>query len=97
MKHLFTLLALALPLAGNAQALQQQAAMAAQTDGATPPPRYRPMAPAGASARVTEPDDWKAANALVGQYPRGHRDIVRWEKAQAAVPAPAKSPQEPTR
>ena len=27
--------------------------------------------------------DWRAANAAVGQFPRGHADIVGWEAAQA--------------
>ena len=26
---------------------------------------------------------WRAANAAVGQFPRGHADIVGWEAAQA--------------
>ena len=39
--------------------------------------------------------DWRQANATVGQYPRGHADVLRWEQAQpaadpvAAEPAPA--------
>lgn len=27
--------------------------------------------------------DWKTANANVGQYQRGHADLVQWEKDQA--------------
>ena len=27
--------------------------------------------------------DWRAANAAVGQFPRGHADIVDWEAVQA--------------
>ncbi len=27
--------------------------------------------------------DWKAANAAVGQFPRGHADLLRWEQEQA--------------
>lgn len=37
-------------------------------------------------------DDWRAANQLVGQFPRGHADIVHWEAQQpaaAAAPDPA--------
>lgn len=26
--------------------------------------------------------DWKAANAEVGQFPRGHSDILKWEKSK---------------
>jgi hypothetical protein len=32
----------------------------------------------------TEESDWKRANAEVGQFKRGHMDILRWEEAQAA-------------
>jgi hypothetical protein len=53
---------------------------------------------AGASALVRELDDWKAANATVGQYPRGHQDIVKWERAQTAAPArPPAAPAEGAR
>jgi hypothetical protein len=30
--------------------------------------------------------DWKAANKAVGQFPRGHIDLLPWEKARAAKP-----------
>ena len=36
--------------------------------------------------------DWKAANADVGRFPRGHVDLLKWEQAQpakVASPAPA--------
>ena len=43
----------------------------------------------------TQSVDWKAANADVGQFTRGHADLVKWEadqiatKPQVAIPAPA--------
>lgn len=36
------------------------------------------------------PTDWKAANAAVGQFKRGHADLLKWEQDQAnknATPA----------
>jgi len=30
--------------------------------------------------------DWKAANKAVAQFPRGHVDLLQWEKARAAKP-----------
>jgi hypothetical protein len=30
--------------------------------------------------------DWKAANQAVAQFPRGHIDLLQWEKAQAPKP-----------
>ena len=32
-------------------------------------------------------DDWKKANAAVGQFPRGHADLLKWEQAREAKPA----------
>ena len=34
---------------------------------------------------VAQPGDWKAANAAVAQFPRGHADVLKWEKAQTTV------------
>lgn len=50
--------------------------------------QHQPLA-AGA-AIVTQPGDWKAANAAVSEFPRGHGDVLRWEKSQgnASDPAP---------
>ncbi len=31
--------------------------------------------------------DWRQANETVGKYPRGHADVLRWEKAQKATEA----------
>jgi hypothetical protein len=36
--------------------------------------------------------DWKKANAEVGQFKRGHIDILKWEEAQAAQARPAEKP-----
>lgn len=39
------------------------------------------------------PIDWKAANASVGQFKRGHADLLKWEQDQArknAAPAGAR-------
>lgn len=32
--------------------------------------------------------DWKAANAAVGQFKRGHADLLKWEQEQARKSAP---------
>ena len=29
-------------------------------------------------------DGWKKSNAAVGQFPRGHADLLKWEQAQDA-------------
>lgn len=37
----------------------------------------------------TDTLDWKSANTQVGQFPRGHIDILKWEAAQRKAAAPA--------
>ena len=37
-----------------------------------------------------ESADWKKANAEVGQFKRGHVDILKWEEAQTKAPMPPK-------
>lgn len=89
MNKIYPLLAvLACSAPALSQTVPQQAAAAVSPEAPVPAVPYHPLQAAGASALVTEGDDWKAANATVGQYPRGHADIVKWEKAQPA-------PQEP--
>lgn len=39
----------------------------------------------------TESTDWKAANAQVGQFLRGHIDLLKWEAAQAKAKADARA------
>lgn len=88
-KNWMLLAMLGWPVLGPSQTLPQQAAAAATADVPVPAIAYQPLEPVGASALVQELQDWKAANAAVGQYPRGHRDIVKWEKAQLPAPAAA--------
>lgn len=38
--------------------------------------------------------DWKQSNATVGQFPRGHADVLKWEQSSTGKPAPAPT-QEP--
>ena len=40
--------------------------------------------------------DWKKANADVGQFKRGHADLLKWEQEQAKAANPPSSPA-PTR
>lgn len=36
----------------------------------------------------TTAQDWKAANAAVGQFKRGHADLLKWELEQARTSRP---------
>lgn len=76
-------------------ALPLLASAADPADPATPVPRitYRSVfqdTPTGVEEQAA---DWRKANADVGQFTRGHVDILRWEQRQAAPPrAPASAP-----
>lgn len=103
MKWKFALPALVLPLVGTAQgvppqSVHQQAITALAPSTPVPALVQHPLPLVGISALVRELDDWQRANATVGQYPRGHMDIVKWERAQqAGQAAPGAVPQEPVR
>ena len=69
---------------------------AASADTPVPPALYR-SAFAGLPAGVEQTSvDWKKANADVGQFKRGHADLLKWEQEQAKAANPPSSPA-PTR
>ena len=80
--------AAASPLA-FAQAAPSQASPPAQDNrvfspsAPTLPLQHPPLT--ASSDIVTQPGDWKAANAAVAEFPRGHGDVLKWEKAQSPV------------
>ncbi len=39
--------------------------------------------------------DWKAANAAVGQFKRGHADLLKWEQEQARKTTPSTQGSQP--
>lgn len=84
----FTLAAAVLAATAPVAAL---AADAADPAVSVPPMAYRSAfagTPAGVEAGQ---DDWKNANAQVGQFPRGHADLLKWEERQGgAMPAPSR-------
>lgn len=62
-----------------------------------PQPAYRSVfadTPAGVEAGSA---DWRRANAEVGQFRRGHIDLLKWEEERAAAGAGPASPAAPTR
>lgn len=54
-----------------------------------PRPAYRSAFEGTPSGIEEETVDWKKANAEVGQFPRGHIDLLKWEEGQGAA-APAR-------
>jgi outer membrane protein TolC len=63
----------------------------ANPQAGVPPPLYQPATPSAPHGVEQQDADWKKSNAEVGQFPRGHADILKWEKAQgpAGTSAPA--------
>lgn len=91
---------------GNAQA-QTQAVGTVQQDHQTtqrasesrtpvPPTSYRSVFADLPQGVETTALDWRAANANVGQFKRGHMDVLKWEQSQATkaqtAPADTKPP-----
>lgn len=84
-------------LAAIPSLLQAQAAPPAADDPAAgaPPPVYRSVfgaAPAGVEEGAV---DWKKANAEVGQFPRGHIDLLQWEERRQPAPTAQPTPAAP--
>ena len=48
---------------------------------------HQSLQPSGAIA--TDTADWRASNAAVAAFPRGHADVLRWEAGQATPQHPA--------
>lgn len=66
--------------------------VAAAADAAAPtlPLLHAPLAPQPPLPDApANPENWQKAHDAVGAFPRGHADILAWESAQLAQPAPA--------
>lgn len=62
---------------------------AASADTPVPPALFR-SAFAGVPTGVEQTSvDWKKANADVGQFERGHADLLKWEDEQAKAANPS--------
>lgn len=61
-----------------------------------PAPIYHPAWTSAQPRGVAEGSaDWLRANAEVGQFRRGHADLVRWEARQPAAPQGSSATPEP--
>lgn len=86
-----TLLALAvlvwptLTLAQSAPEKTGETSAAADADASVPALRYHSALVYDPRGVVQDQDDWAAANARVGQFKRGHADILKAEQVQATV------------
>ena len=66
-------------------------AFAGAADPAAPtaPLAYQGITPRPLQAQQLGAQDWRAANAAVSDFPRGHADILAWETQSGATPAAA--------
>ena len=64
-------------------------ATASVTDptAAVPPVVYQSVFSDTSTGVEMESADWKKANAEVGQFKRGHADILKWDEAQTKAPS----------
>ena len=94
--HALSLSTLAAALSGASMFAAAQPTQPRVWDASAPsmPPQHEALPASGTI--VVQPGDWKAAHAAVAQFPRGHADVLQWEKTQAtaapAAPAPAAPP-----
>lgn len=91
MKRVFLLSGVfALPVLGFAQA------MVVDPSVAVPSVLYRSVFADTPKGVETQSLDWRAANAEVGQFSKGHADILKWEANQAGrkaeTPMPSHTP-----
>lgn len=84
--HFKTLVALAVavwPAVSPAQTPDARAAVV-EPSASVPEISYRPVLRDIPKGVVNDSLDWVRVNAEVGQFTRGHMDIVRWERAHAS-------------
>ena len=70
---------LSVPSGAQTPTAPSAAAHVLDADAPTRPLVHQPLENSGSI--VTTPGDWRKANAAVGEFPRGHADIVKWEAA----------------
>ncbi|MEY4883586.1 MAG: hypothetical protein RIS34_1440 [Pseudomonadota bacterium] len=58
---------------------------------------YRSVFATTPTGVATESLDWKTANAVVGQFKNGYRDILKWEESEDGQKAGAGAPIESVR
>ncbi len=69
---------------GTVQQDRRATLQASQGRTSVPPVAYRSVFIDLSQGVESTSLDWKAANANVGQFKRGHVDLLKWEQEQAA-------------
>jgi hypothetical protein len=81
---------LSLALTVQASAVEADAA-----DAPVPRPVYRSAFSTPPASVTEDPIDWRQANREVAAFPRGHADILKWEKAQSPAKQVPEKPAAP--
>lgn len=68
---------------GSVQQDRQPTWQASQAASPVPPVAYQSAFDGMPKGVASATQDWKAANATVGQFQRGHADLLKWEQAEA--------------
>lgn len=92
---LLALALLAAPALSPAQSTPAIPPAVADPAATVPAPEYRSALAHGPRGVAQDSADWKAANAEVGQFRRGHTDILKWEQSQGTAPAAKPQPAAP--
>jgi hypothetical protein len=79
----FAALLLAPAIAAAQASSPIRAAQAGDPAAPAPAPIYRSVFRDLAGGVVADNMDWRKANAEVGQFRRGHMDVLKWEDRQA--------------
>mgnify|MGYP003494219417 FL=1 len=82
LNYIAAIAVLALPLSAIAQS-------ASDPEAAVPRTEYRSVFKDTPTGVEQETADWKKANASVGQFLRGHIDLLKWEEQNQSKPNPA--------
>ncbi len=85
-------LLLAPGIAASQPALPSHATAASDPNAPVPTLQFRSVFRDTPQGVVSDTLDWKKANAEVGQFNRGHPDVLKWENMQTpttGAPAPA--------
>ena len=83
-------LSLASDFAASQPPLPSHVALASNPNAPVPAVQFRSAFRDTPQGVVSDTLDWKKANAEVGQFGRGHMDVLKWENGRFPVPdAPA--------
>lgn len=88
----FYLAALAASWAAAPPLMAQSAASSSDPNAPVPALIYRSVFPGASQGLASDSVNWREANDQVGQFKRGHFDVLKWEEQAAPVKDGATQP-----